>query len=138
MTNEVSFTIPGDPIPKARARAAIRRGRITHYTPDQTERYELAVAAAAKQAMGRCVPISGPVSLSVRITCAIPASWSKKRQEAAIGSPKVSRPDIDNYIKSIMDGCNGVLWTDDSQVTELCRCIKVYGEKPGVLVEVFA
>ena len=138
MANAVSFTVPGDPVPKARARAAIRRGRITHYTQAQTVAYEQAVASAAKQAMGRCVPISGPVSLSLRITCPIPASWSKKRQEAAIGSPKVSKPDIDNYIKCVMDGCNGVLWTDDSQVTELFRCIKVYGLAPGVLVEVFA
>ena len=26
------------------------------------------------------------------------------------------RPDIDNYLKSILDLCNGVVWKDDSQI----------------------
>lgn len=27
--------------------------------------------------------------------------------------------DVDNYAKSILDGCNGVIWGDDEQVDEL-------------------
>lgn len=27
--------------------------------------------------------------------------------------------DVDNYAKSILDGCNGVVWGDDRQVVEL-------------------
>lgn len=27
--------------------------------------------------------------------------------------------DVDNYAKSILDGCNGVIWADDEQVDEL-------------------
>ena len=29
------------------------------------------------------------------------------------------RPDIDNYIKSIFDLCNGVIWKDDTQIIEV-------------------
>jgi Holliday junction resolvase RusA-like endonuclease len=29
------------------------------------------------------------------------------------------RPDIDNYIKSVLDLCNGVLWKDDSQIVSI-------------------
>lgn len=29
------------------------------------------------------------------------------------------RGDVDNYVKSLFDACNGILWTDDKQVTEL-------------------
>lgn len=32
---------------------------------------------------------------------------------------KYPRPDVDNYVKAILDLCNGVLWKDDSQITYL-------------------
>ena len=27
--------------------------------------------------------------------------------------------DVDNLVKAVLDACNGVLWTDDSQIVEL-------------------
>ena len=30
--------------------------------------------------------------------------------------------DVDNYIKSVLDGCNGVLWKDDRLVTKVFCC----------------
>jgi Holliday junction resolvase RusA-like endonuclease len=32
---------------------------------------------------------------------------------------KYPRPDIDNYIKSIFDLCNGIIWNDDVQIIEV-------------------
>jgi Holliday junction resolvase RusA-like endonuclease len=78
--------------------------------------------------MGSQDPLDTPIALSVRVYKTIPVSWSKaKRQQAESGDLRpVNKPDIDNYIKAVMDAGNGILWVDDSQVCEL-HSIKVYG-----------
>lgn len=126
--NGFSFTIPGAPVPKARARAAIHNGRITHHSDPVTKAYEQAVAWAAKAAGVK--PISGPVALQTVFWLPLPGSWSKKRASEALQSEKAtSRPDLDNYIKSIMDALNGVAWTDDAQVVRLLAT-KHYSVRP--------
>ena len=47
----ISFTVPGDPVAKARARATIVGGHARMYTPDKTSKYEARVAIFAKQAI---------------------------------------------------------------------------------------
>lgn len=53
----------------------------------------------------------------------IPTSWNKKkRMEAAQGliRPTGKRSgDIDNLVKMIQDAGNGILWADDSIITDL-------------------
>lgn len=129
-----SFTVPGEPVAKGRARAFVRGGRVAHYTPDKTERYEARVATFAQQAMAGARPLEGGVALSVVARFSIPASWSKKRRQAAMdGLEQVTkRPDLDNVLKAIKDGMSGVAWLDDSQVVRLVDCRKVYAELPGV------
>ena len=117
------------PVAKGRARAFIRAGHIGHYTPEKTVAYETMVKLVAQQAMRGGDPITGPVSLVVRAFMTIPASWSQKKQrEAAVDVIKpTSKPDLDNMVKAIKDGVNGVVWRDDSQVTFL-TAIKRYGQ----------
>ena len=123
---------------QGRARSVVRNGRVAHYTPDNTVRYENLVKLAAQQAMGGSAPIEVACALVVREYFAIPASWSlKKQRAAALGEIwKTTKPDIDNVIKAVKDGCNKVVWRDDSQVTDLVSC-KRYGT-PRVEVEVRA
>jgi Holliday junction resolvase RusA-like endonuclease len=40
----------------------------------------------------------------------------------------VSRPDIDNIVKAILDGLNGVVFADDASVAQLVSS-KEYGEE---------
>ena len=129
-----SFTVPGEPVAKGRARAFVRGGRIAHYTPDKTERYEARVATFAQQAMAGARPLVGGVALSVVARFSIPVSWSKKRRQAAMDGLEhvTKRPDLDNVLKAIKDGMNGIAWLDDSQVVQLVDCRKVYAEQPGV------
>jgi len=51
MINWISFTIPGEPVAKGRARSCVRNGHIAHYTPEKTALYENLVRLAAQQAM---------------------------------------------------------------------------------------
>ena len=43
------------------------------------------------------------------------------------------RPDLDNYVKMVLDACESVVYIDDKQVVRL-RASKVYGETPGIEV----
>ena len=65
----------------------------------------------------------------------VPSSWSKKRRTAARQGVEhhVSKPDLDNVQKAILDGMNGIVFEDDSQVID-SRTRKAYGPEPGVKV----
>lgn len=133
MTNAVRFHVPGIPVAKGRAIASTMGGKVRMRTPAKTVAYESTVAMFARQAMGASSPLAKAVSLLIVATWPIPASWSKKRQQDA--SHKPSRPDLDNIVKAIGDGCNGIVWNDDSQIVQLIG-EKRYGDVPGVVVEV--
>lgn len=137
----ITFFVPGTPVAKGRARSFIRNGRIGHHTPEKTANYEGVVALAANQAMGTwgMEMLTGPLALSFVAVFAIPKSWSKKRTALNEARPEfvTKKPDLDNLCKSLADGMNGVVYGDDSQISELHRCQKIYGDKPGVLVKVW-
>ena len=140
--NTITFSVVGEPVPKARARAFIRGGAIGHYTPDKTRAYEAAVQAAARAAMGKTPPLTGAVRLSLWFFLPIPASYSEKRKAellkgtAAMGSAShTKRPDLDNLIKSVSDALNGVVFGDDCQIVQV-EAIKRYGLTPSVNIEV--
>jgi Holliday junction resolvase RusA-like endonuclease len=136
MADTITFTIPGEPVAKGRARSFVRNGHVAHYTPEKTARYENLVKLAAQQAMGEQAPVKCAVGLIVRAFMGIPTSWSQKKQRAAaLGEiTPTKRPDLDNIVKAIKDGANGVTWKDDSQAVDV-RASKRYGT-PRVEVEV--
>lgn len=134
----ISFTVPGTPVAKGRAKVTTINGFARMYTPAKTVSYESTVALFASQAMAGRKPLDGPVSLSVHAVFAIPASWTKKRLRAHLDNPEyvIKKPDFDNLIKALCDGMNGVVWVDDCQVAALGYCSKVYGDQPRVDVTV--
>jgi Holliday junction resolvase RusA-like endonuclease len=131
----VFFTVPGTPVAKGRPRSFIRNGHVGHYTPEKTVRYESLVAHEAAVAMAGGSPVEGAVRLCVMAYFPIPASWPKWRKEAALsGAEQVAKkPDIDNVVKAVKDGMNGVAWRDDCQVVSLVAN-KEYSDRPRVEV----
>lgn len=129
----ISFTVPGQPQGKGRARFG--NGRT--YTPAKTVAYEGLIAFAASEAMRHHQLIEGPVYVTVTATFDIPKSWSKKkRMEASSGLLwHTGKPDGDNVLKALGDGLNGVVWKDDSQVA-FAKVMKRYGDVPGLHVVV--
>src|SRR5690606_4540484 len=91
----------------------------------------------ASQAMIGRPPFSGPMCVFMDIVLPIPASWSKKRQAAAMAGQEwpTKKPDMDNVIKGVFDALTGIVWTDDVQVVAL-NVGKAYGPTPGVAVRV--
>lgn len=133
----VVFTVPGQPVGKGRPRIGKVGNHARMFTPAKTVSYESTVALAAQQAMAGAPLIHGPASAVLRLTLAIPASWSRKKQEQARAGAVLptTKPDADNVVKAIFDAINGVVWRDDSQVVEL-TLTKVYGSTPGVSVRI--
>lgn len=138
----VTFELPGAPQGKARPRFRVARTKagkqfVAVYTPAETVAYEKAIAWAAKAAMRSREPMTGPVELNVTAVMPVPASWSIKKQNAALVEsirPTV-KPDFDNIEKVVADAIKGIVWIDDSQVC-VSNFRKRYGANPALLVEV--
>lgn len=78
------------------------------------------VGEAALAATGGKRPLFPDGALSVTISACFqwPKATAKKRILPG-WTPMAQQPDVDNLAKTILDGCNGVLWADDNQVTHL-------------------
>ncbi len=102
MTDTLSFVVPGEPTPKARARVV--RGRT--YTPERTRLAEEEVAwEARKHWVGKKADPDGRYAIELWFYC------RSKRQK-----------DIDNLAKTYLDAMKGILWQDDHQVYFLTAC----------------
>ena len=44
--------------------------------------------------------------------------------------------DLDNFIKAVMDGLNGICYVDDSQCVEFTRCRKFKSDKNKIVIEI--
>ena len=128
----VTFTVPGKPFAKQRARAT-RQGRM--YTPKETVSFERVVGQLATRHFPE--PITGPERLTVIATFVPPASWSSKKRAVFLGKPHVQRPDLDNCVKAISDALNRIAWADDGQVAEV-MARKAWGEVEQTIVQVRA
>lgn len=93
--------------------------------------------ALANQYIGR-EPLVG--ALRAKITFYIlPPQYiakPKKNQQGLIDEtiPVSKKPDLDNYIKAVLDSANGILYQDDGQIAELIAK-KVYSLNPRIEVE---
>jgi Holliday junction resolvase RusA-like endonuclease len=115
----------------------VRGGHATTYTDPKTRAYELSVAAIARAAMKGRPPLEGALSVSLRFRLALPKSMSKRERAAVLAGerPYFGRIDCDNAAKSLLDGCNTIVWRDDVQITRLF-VVKEAAEAPGVDVKV--
>jgi Holliday junction resolvase RusA-like endonuclease len=131
----VRFTVPGEPVPWSRAASNGKQ----RFTPPRMRDYKAKLGWIAKQAMAGREPYAAAVPLSVLVvaTMPIPASWSARKQLAAADQLVLptKRPDLDNFVKSALDGCNGVVFADDSAVVRL-ETRKEYGRTPGLTVQI--
>lgn len=133
----ITFTVPGDPVGKGRPRATTIGGHARMYTPAKTAAYEQLVAVYASAAMKKAPLLEHPVRLRLGIYCKVPGTWSKKRRDDALAGIErpAKKPDLDNIVKALADGMNGIVWIDDSQIVELV-CSKHYALEPHVNVSV--
>lgn len=101
---EHTIRVEGRPVPKGRPRLG-RRGRV--FTPEKTLEAEALIRETWDGPL-----FEGPVSVQIHLTT--------ESTEITVAPfeipPSKLRGDIDNYVKTVMDGLNGAAWHDDKQV----------------------
>jgi Holliday junction resolvase RusA-like endonuclease len=134
VSDAIIIVIGGEPVAKGRPRMT-RKGFA--YTPAATRKYEAHGRLAAQLAMDGRPPLTCPCRAEITIDLPVPASWSAKRQGAALrGEIKpTSRPDADNYIKAALDSVNEIVVADDSQIVEIIAS-KRYAPTPQLSVTI--
>jgi Holliday junction resolvase RusA-like endonuclease len=111
-------------------------GFVRMYTPKESMEYEADVAFKASQVLGDLPPLETPIAMTLTAYYPIPASWSKKKQQMALGGLiPPGKPDIDNVGKAVLDALNGVAFVDDKQVVRLVLT-KEFSFEPRVEVTV--
>lgn len=108
------FSVPGQPVPKARPRV-VRGGT---YTPPRTAEAEQRIAQYLKVAYPHLKPATG--RLKVALTFHV----------KGVGG------DIDNYAKLVLDALNGRAWVDDKQIDGLVVSVWRKRADPGLMVSV--
>ena len=132
----MKLTFDIEPVEQARPRAT-RMGRgIRLYDPKKVSVYKKQLAMMCKFQY-KDQPLSGQLTVNLKFYRHVQSSVSKKeRKLRLIGAHRPTvKPDVDNYIKSTLDGLNGLLWEDDNQIVKIVA-EKYYSDRPRIEIEV--
>ena len=111
-----ALTIPGPPVPKARARVVIGHS----YTPRRTQEAEVRIGDFFKVHYPHMKPSTARLRVVARFYL------------------KGTRGDSDNFLKLLMDGLNGRAFVDDKQVDQVSVEVQRYSPDPKTYVEIWA
>jgi len=118
---KIVIEFPFPPVAKERARVT----RFGAYTPARTKEFQRQIQSYARQWVTK-KPFEGPLKLQ----CDFYLSRPKKPKF----SYPATRPDIDNYLKAIMDSLNGIIWKDDSLIVDIRSSKHYTAESPNILL----
>lgn len=135
----IAFRVPGLPRAKERPRMSNRHGVGRVYTPQKTQNFEATVRLAAAQAMGGGVGFAGAVEVQMIVRLAPPPSSTPRQRDAMLSGSNLpaKRPDLDNVIKAVLDGCASVAFRNDRDVVKL-SAEKRYDVVTGVDISIRA
>lgn len=145
------FIIEGNPISQLRPRFSTFGGYVRTYDP-QSKQKEF-VRKALNQQISKStnspdikivkeasnLPYKEPLMVEVTFGLPVPKSAPESKRNAKLWNCEkfVSKPDIDNLLKFILDCCNGILFLDDSHIF-MCKCTKKYSNKPKTVIDIFS
>ena len=131
------IVVPGNPIPKIRARITAAGA----YDPQYREKklYRLLIRRQYEKQKSKFAHKCSVTAyhISMYFYFAPTSSWSKKRKEEALtGKLKhTKKPDLDNLEKFIVDCGNGIIYPDDKMIVSQCSC-KAYAKLPRTVMEI--
>jgi len=117
-----TYILPGSPIPCARPRFGHRR------VFDSQKLLKINHGLLIGHIHGNRPLYTGPLKLNAIFYVAVPQPLTAKKSKL-YGTYRDKRPDLDNYIKYILDVSNNVLYTDDALIA-VVHAKKIYDPKP--------
>ena len=125
-----------EPVEQARPRATKTWKGIRLYDPKKVSTYKKQLGMMCKSQY-KDKPLTGPLIVSLKFYRQVQSSVSKKERELRLSGihRPIVKPDTDNYIKSTLDGLNGLLWEDDNQIVKIVA-EKYYSDRPRIEIEV--
>ncbi|OMF00275.1 hypothetical protein BK124_11500 [Paenibacillus amylolyticus] len=127
----IEFTVDIAPM------GAVRMTQRSKWKDESAQRYLSYKKFIGTHARKYCSePLRRAIQAEIHFYHPIPASWTKKRQEAArVGEMMpVVKPDLDNCVKGVFDALNKIAWNDDNQVVSLVTH-KHYSDKPRIVIK---
>jgi Holliday junction resolvase RusA-like endonuclease len=130
MTPAISFTVFGNPIPKARARTVRgKSGKVHSFTPADTEMWESTIYYSALPHRPANL-LEGALALEATFYFMPPKNRPKGRVHPSV------KPDLDNCVKSVKDALEGLIYVNDSQIVEE-HSKKRYDQTPRIEVKIW-
>lgn len=112
---QISFIVEGVPVAKGRPRFSSVGKFVKTYTPKKTLDYERKVFNVAVQHR-ESTPYLGPIQMSLLFLFPRPKRLANKVDPG----PHMTKPDIDNLCKSVIDAIvNAQIIKDDTQISHL-------------------
>lgn len=124
----------GKPLPRLRARIS----KFGSYDPQHKEMKAFKSDAKAQMLelghLNTPFDKTDPLKVDITFIRTHPKAWSKKKKERELYP--ITKPDLDNYIKFILDGLNEIAYHDDNQIAEI-QAKKVYGSSEQTEIRVY-
>lgn len=138
----IRITVPGVPRALERNRHRIvttrdKRQFVANYLPSQSAKEQSTIRWFARQVMADRAPLEGPVDLRVVAYMPIAASWSRRKQAAALADQlrPHGRPDADNILKNVCDSIQQIVFRGDEQIVN-CAIWKRFSDRPRIVAEI--
>lgn len=123
--------IPGKAVPQGRPKFTRTGNGVRTYDPKQSVDYKSWIKHCALQVMEKVgtqiIPRDIPLHMVLTVTITKPASVSKRRL------CPVTKPDLDNVLKTIQDALEGIAYQADQQIVSI-TATKRYADSGGVTV----
>lgn len=134
---EFELYVGGEPVAQGRPRFSTINGHAQAIDPSKSREFKRVLSAIAREKMAQRPPMQGPLCLYLQVTRVPPKGWAKYRRRDAIEFREgiCSKPDLDNYIKIVLDALNGVVFPDDSSVVKICSS-KRWSDRPGMTIRI--
>lgn len=118
----MKFFVGGKPVPQGSL--MVIRGNIVHVKSAELMKWRKAIGLAASTHYK--TPSKGAVEIFLH--------FGILRPKSVVRSEPSVKPDLDKYIRAVLDGLTGIAYEDDSQVTFI-EARKSYQKTEGVVIE---
>jgi Holliday junction resolvase RusA-like endonuclease len=119
----ISFSCDGIPVPQGSMK--VINGHVLHSQGSALAVWRSTVALSARFAGAK--PLDGAIGIEIVFRVRRPKTVKREFPTVA--------PDLDKYIRGVLDALTGIAYQDDSQVIDI-KAQKVYSDEPGADIKI--